>query len=247
MSAGFVHLHNHSDYSLLDGACRLDRLVERVKSLGMPALALTDHGNLFGAVEFYEKARAAGLRPIVGCEVYVAHGSRLDRTRSADGKGAYDHLVLLARNREGYRNLMRLSSAGYMEGFHYKPRIDKELLSAHADGLLCLSACLRGELPQLVLNGDLEAARNAAAWYRDLFGKEFYYFEAQDHGIPEERTVAQRLIELGKEMGIPVVATNDCHYLRQQDAEAHEVLLCIQTGKTLKIRTASGLRPIRCT
>ena len=234
MSAGFVHLHNHSDYSLLDGACRLDRLVERVKSLGMPALALTDHGNLFGAVEFYEKARAAGLRPIVGCEVYVAHGSRLDRTRSADGKGAYDHLVLLARNREGYRNLMRLSSAGYMEGFHYKPRIDKELLSAHADGILCLSACLRGELPQLVLNGDLEAARNAAAWYRDLFGKEFYYFEAQDHGIPEERTVAQRLIELGKEMGIPVVATNDCHYLRQQDAEAHEVLLCIQTGKTLQ-------------
>ncbi|HYR51697.1 MAG TPA: DNA polymerase III subunit alpha [Candidatus Dormibacteraeota bacterium] len=234
MSAGFVHLHNHSDYSLLDGACRLDRLVERVKGLGMPALALTDHGNLFGAVEFYEKARAAGLKPIVGCEVYVAHGSRLDRTRTADGKGAYDHLVLLARNREGYRNLMRLSSAGYLEGFHYKPRIDKELLEAHAEGLLCLSACLRGELPQRVLENDLEGARKAAAWYRDLFGKEFFYLEIQDHGIPEERTVAQRLIELGKDMGIPVVATNDCHYLQREDAEAHEVLLCIQTGKTLQ-------------
>ena len=234
MSAGFVHLHNHSDYSLLDGACRLDRLVDRAKGLGMPAIALTDHGNLFGAVEFYEIARAAGLKPILGCEVYVAHGSRLDKTRSVDGKGAYDHLVLLARNRDGYRNLMRLSSAGYLEGFHYKPRIDKELLSRHAEGLLCLSACLRGELPQLVLAGDLEGAKRAAAWYRDLFGAEFYYLEVQDHGIPDERTVAERLIDLGKSMGIPVVATNDCHYLAREDAEAHEVLLCIQTGKTMQ-------------
>jgi len=234
MSAGFVHLHNHSDYSLLDGACRLDRLVDRIKNLGMPALALTDHGNLFGAVEFYETANAAGVKPILGCEVYVAHASRHDRTRSADGKGAYNHLVLLARNRDGYRNLMRLSSAGYLEGFHYKPRIDKELLAAHAEGLLCLSACLRGELPQLVLEGNFEEARKAASWYRDLFGPEFYYFEIQDHGIPDERTVADRLIQLGREMEIPVVATNDCHYLRQEDAEAHEVLLCIQTGKTMQ-------------
>ena len=234
MTSRFVHLHNHSDYSLLDGACRLDRLVERARGLGMPALALTDHGNLFGAVEFYEKAKAAGLKPIVGCELYVAHGSRLDKTRTVDGKGAYNHLVLLARNREGYRNLMKLSSAGYLEGFHYKPRIDKELLEAHAGGLLCLSACLRGELPQLVLEGNYEGARKAAAWYRDLFGPEFYYFELQDHGIPDERTVAGRLIELGKEMGIPLVATNDCHYLAREDAEAHEVLLCIQTGKTMQ-------------
>ncbi len=233
MSAGFVHLHNHSDYSLLDGACRLDRLVDRIKGLGMQALALTDHGNLFGAVEFYELARAAGIKPIIGCEVYVAHGSRHDRARTVDGKGAYNHLVLLARNREGYRNLMRLSSAGYLEGFHYKPRIDKELLETHAEGLLCLSACLRGELPQLVLEGNLEGAKKAAAWYRDLFGPEFYYFEIQDHGIPDERTVAQGLIELGRDMGIPVVATNDCHYLAREDAEAHEVLLCIQTGKTM--------------
>jgi len=200
----------------------------------MPALALTDHGNLFGAVEFYERAKAAKLRPILGCEVYVAHGSRHDRTRAADGKGAYNHLVLLARNREGYRNLMRLSSAGYLEGFHYKPRIDKELLATHAEGLLCLSACLRGEVPQLVLEGNLEGAKEAAAWYRDLFGPEFYYFEIQDHGIPDERIVADGLIELGKTMGIPLVATNDCHYLRQEDAEAHEVLLCIQTGKTMQ-------------
>jgi len=234
MSAGFVHLHNHSDYSLLDGACRLDRLVDRAKGLGMPAIALTDHGNLFGTVEFYEMAKAAGLKPIIGCEVYVAHGSRLDKTRSADGKGAYDHLVLLARNRDGYKNLMRLSSAGYLEGFHYKPRIDKDILSRHAEGLLCLSACLRGEVPQLVLAGNLDGAEKAAAWYRDLFGAEFYYLEIQDHGIPEERTVAEGLIDLGKRMGIPVVATNDCHYLAREDAEAHEVLLCIQTGKTMQ-------------
>ena len=234
MSARFVHLHNHSDYSLLDGACRIDRLVERIQSLEMPALALTDHGNLFGAVQFYERAKAAKVKPILGCEVYVALGSRHDRGRSVDGKGAYNHLVLLARNREGYRNLMRLSSAGYLEGFHYKPRIDKELLAAHAEGLLCLSACLRGEVPQLVLEGNLEGAREAAAWYRDLFGPEFYYFEIQDHGIPDERTVADGLIGLSREMGIPLVATNDCHYLAREDAEAHEVLLCIQTGKTMQ-------------
>ena len=234
MSAEFVHLHNHSDYSLLDGACRLDRLVDRMKGLGMRALALTDHGNLFGAVEFYGRANAAGLKPILGCEVYVALGSRHDKARSVDGKGAYNHLVLLARNRDGYRNLMKLSSAGYLEGFHYKPRIDKELLAAHADGLLCLSACLRGELPQLVLDGNFEEAKRGAAWYRDLFGPEFYYFEIQDHGIEDERTVTERLIRLGAEMGIPVVATNDCHYLAREDAEAHEVLLCIQTGKTMQ-------------
>jgi len=233
MSASFVHLHNHSDYSLLDGACRLDRLVDRVKGFGMPAVALTDHGNLFGAVEFYGIARAAGVKPILGCEVYVAHGARAERARTADGKGAYDHLVLLVRNREGYRNLMKLSSLGYTEGFHYKPRIDKELLEAHADGLLCLSACLRGEVPQLVVAGDDGGAERAAGWYRDLFGKEFYFFEIQDHGIPEETIAAKGLLALGKRMGIPVVATNDCHYLAQDHAEAHEVLLCIQTGKTM--------------
>jgi len=233
MSAPFVHLHNHSDYSLLDGACRLDRLIERVKGFGMPAVALTDHGNLFGAVEFYGVAQAAGIKPILGCEVYVAHGARTERVRTIDGKGAYDHLVLLARNREGYRNLMKLSSLGYTEGFHYKPRVDKELLAAHAGGLLCLSACLRGEVPQLVVQGDEPGAERAAGWYRDLFGKEFYFFEIQDHGIPEEGIVARGLLSLGKRMGIPVVATNDCHYLAREHAEAHEVLLCIQTGKTM--------------
>jgi DNA polymerase III subunit alpha len=233
MKIPFVHLHNHSDYSLLDGACRLDRLVERALGFGMPALALTDHGNLFGAVEFYETARAAGLKPIIGCEIYVAHGSRLDRARTVDGKGAYDHLVLLARDQEGYRNLAKLSSVGYLEGFHYKPRIDKELLSRHAGGLLCLSACLRGEIPQLVLAGDREGARRAAGWYRDLFGPEFYFLEIQDHGLPDERTAAAGLLELGRAIGVPVVATNDCHYLAREDAEAHEVLLCIQTGKTM--------------
>ena len=234
MKTPFIHLHNHSDYSLLDGACRLDRLIARAVVFGMPALALTDHGNLFGAVEFYDASRAAGVKPILGCEVYVAHGSRKDRTRTADGKGAYDHLVLLARNLEGYRNLARLSSAGYTDGFHYKPRIDKDLLAEHAGGLLCLSACLRGEVPQLVVGGDLEGAQRAAGWYRDLFGPEFYFFEVQDHGIEDEKTAARGLLELGKKMGIPVVATNDCHYLAREDSEAHEVLLCIQTGKTMQ-------------
>ncbi len=233
MSATFVHLHNHSDYSLLDGACRLDRLIDRSKRLGMPALALTDHGNLFGAVEFYGMATAAGLKPIIGCEVYVAHGGRAEKSRGPDGKGAYDHLVLLARNRDGYKNLMKLSSLGFTEGFHYKPRVDKELLARHASGLLCLSACLRGEVPQRVVAGDMAGAKASAAWYRDLYGAENYFFEVQDHGIPDERTAAEGLVQLGKEMGIPVVATNDCHYLAREDAEAHEVLLCIQTGKTM--------------
>jgi DNA polymerase-3 subunit alpha len=231
--APFVHLHNHSDYSLLDGACRLDRLIDRVQRLGMPAVALTDHGNLFGAVEFYGAATAAGVKPIVGCEVYVAHGARGEKSRGPDGKGAYDHLVLLARNREGYRNLMRLSSLGFTEGFHYKPRVDKELLAKHAEGLLCLSACLRGEVPQLIVAGNLEGAKAAAGWYRDLYGADHYFFEVQDHGLPDERTTAEGLIALGKSMGIPVVATNDCHYLAREDSEAHEVLLCIQTGKTM--------------
>ncbi len=233
MSAPFVHLHNHSDYSLLDGACRIDRLVDRAARYGMTAVGLTDHGNLFGAVEFHDAARAAGLKPLVGCEVYVAHGSRTDRPRTPDGKGAYDHLVLIARNREGYRNLSKLSSAGYLEGFHYKPRIDKELLALHAGGLLCLSACLRGEVPQRVVEGDLEGARRAAGWYRDLFGADHYFLEIQDHGIPDEKVAARGLLQLGREMGIPVVATNDCHYIAREDAEAHEVLLCIQTGKTM--------------
>jgi len=233
VSAPFVHLHNHSDYSLLDGACRLDRLIDRAKRLGMPALALTDHGNLFGAVEFYGMATAAGITPIIGCEVYVAHGARGEKSRGPDGKGAYDHLVLLARNRDGYRNLMKLSSLGFTEGFHYKPRVDKELLAKHASGLICLSACLRGEVPQRVVAGDPAGAKTAAAWYRDLYGAENYFFEVQDHGIPDERTAAEGLVALGKSMGIPVVATNDCHYLAREDSEAHEVLLCIQTGKTM--------------
>ncbi len=233
MSAPFVHLHNHSDYSLLDGACRLDRLVECARRLDMPAVALTDHGNLFGAVEFYGLARAAGIKPIIGCEVYVAHGARHDRARGVDGKGAYDHLVLLVRDREGYRNLSKLTSAGYLEGFHYKPRVDKELLARHAGGLLCLSACLRGEVPQRVVAGDDEGARRAAGWYRDLFGADSYFLEIQDHGLADEKKAAAGILALGRAMGIRVVATNDCHYLAREDSEAHEVLLCIQTGKTM--------------
>ncbi len=234
MSAPFVHLHNHSDYSLLDGACRIDRLVDKARRFDMPAVALTDHGNLFGAVEFYDEARAHGVKPIIGCELYVAYGSRFEKGSASGGKAAYDHLLLLARNREGYRNLMKLSSAGYMEGFHYKPRVDKDLLAKHAEGLICFSGCLRGEIPQLVVAGEPDRAREAAEWYRQVYGGDHYYFEIQDHGIPDERIVVRELLRLGASMGIPIAATNDCHYIEKQDAEAHEVLLCIQTGKTLQ-------------
>lgn len=230
--AAFVHLHNHSDMSLLDGACRIGDLVRRAAEFGMPAVALTDHGNLFGAIHFFEAARKAHVRPILGCEVYVAKGSRFDRKVDQKGMEGFHHLVLLAKDGAGYRNLVRLSSLGYLEGFYYKPRIDKELLSRHAEGLVCLSGCLNSEVARAAVEEDDARLRAAVAFYRDLFGEDFY-LEIQDHGIPEERVVATRLLALSREMNLPVVATNDCHYLARENADSHEVLLCIQTGKTL--------------
>jgi DNA polymerase-3 subunit alpha len=228
----FVHLHCHSHYSLLDGASRLPDLVARVKSFGMPALALTDHGNLYGAVEFLREAKAADLKPILGIEAYVAPGKRTDRSSNHAGESAY-HLTLLARTGEGFRNLMRLSSAAFLEGFYYKPRIDKEILERHAEGLICLSGCVSSEFSDLLLKQRVKEAESLAAWYANVFGPENFFIEIQDNGVAIQREHAAAAIDLANRMGVPLVATSDAHYLNRDDASAHDVLLCINTGKTL--------------
>jgi len=226
--SSFVHLHNHSHYSLLDGACRIDDLVKTAKEFGMPALALTDHGNLHGAIEFYKNCKKAGIKPLVGSEVYVAPGSRKLR-QSDGGAGTSFHLVLLCKDLNGYKNLMRLVSAGYTEGFYYKPRIDKELLAAHHHGLVALSACLKGEVAWRFLHEGKEKAAAAVREYRDIFGADFY-LEVQNHSLPEEDQARAGILQLAQEMSVGVVATNDIHYLKRDHAEAHDVLLCLQTG-----------------
>lgn len=230
----FVHLHNHSHYSLLDGACKIDDLIHTCQEFGMDTLALTDHGNMFGAIEFYTKARKAGIKPIIGAEVYIAPKSRFDKVSSA--KGGSDtsfHLILLAKNEQGYRNLMKLVSVGFLEGFYYKPRIDKKILQDHASGLIALSACLKGEVPQMLLRDDPDAAERAAREFKQIF-KDDYYFEIHRIGIPQEDAIIGKMIDLGQRLDIPIVATNDIHYLKKEHAFAHEILLCLQTGKTLE-------------
>jgi DNA polymerase-3 subunit alpha len=224
----FVHLHNHSDYSLLDGASPIAGMVARAAELRMPALALTDHGALFGAVEFYQEARKAGVKPILGMEAYVTRGKRQDRSRDVA-----HHLVLLARDEQGFRNLMKLSSLAFLEGFYYKPRVDHEILARYSEGLLALSACPKGEIATDLLEGDEERALQTAMTYRDIFGAENYFLEIQNHGLPIEEKIRARMESLARRSGLPCVATNDCHYLRHGDAGAHDLLLCIQTGKTL--------------
>ncbi|RME68426.1 MAG: DNA polymerase III subunit alpha, partial [Nitrospirae bacterium] len=231
----FVPLHIHTEYSLLDGAIRIDELVEEAAKHRMPALAITDHGNLFGSIKFYQKAQKAGLKPIIGAELYLAPGSRLSKEVLPTGEKAF-HLILLAKNLKGYQNLMALSSKGYLEGFYYKPRIDIELLSEHSDGLIGLSACMHGEIPYYLANGEIERAREAALRYKDIFGSGNFFIELQDNGIPEQYELNKKLLALAKELNIPVVATNDCHYLRPTDAEAHDILLCIQTNKKITDR-----------
>jgi DNA polymerase-3 subunit alpha len=221
--SSFVHLHIHTQYSLLDGANRIDDLIKRAVEYGMPALAITDHGNMFGAVEFYQKAQKAGIKPIIGCETYIAPSDRKDR--SGGPHDAAYHLVLLARNHDGYKNLMRLVSIGYTEGFYYKPRIDKDTLRQFSGGLIGLSACLKGEVPYKLLKGDKEGARAAAIMYREILGPENFYLEIQDNGIEEQKTVNALLAELSEELNIPLVATSDCHYFQKSDAKAHEALL----------------------
>ncbi|MEO8380208.1 MAG: DNA polymerase III subunit alpha [Acidobacteriota bacterium] len=232
----FVHLHLHTEYSLLDGASRPEDLAKRVAKQGMPACAITDHGNMFGAVEFYNAMKKEGVKPIIGCEMYVAYGSRHDKAGVEDGQadaGANNHLIVLAQNDVGYRNLVKLVSAGYTEGFYYKPRIDKELLREHKEGLIVLSSCLKGEVSQSLAGGNWQKAKDAALAYREILGPENFFLEIQDHGIPDQQKIVPMMARLGDEVGLQLVGTNDSHYLDQSDAFAHEVLLCIGTGKTL--------------
>jgi DNA polymerase-3 subunit alpha len=229
----FVHLHCHTEYSLLDGANKVDKLFDRIKALKQPAVAMTDHGNMFGAVEFYREAISHGIKPIIGCEIYVAPTSRFERKGVDKGPKEYNnHLILLAMNQQGYRNLCKLVTVGYMEGFYYKPRIDKELLRELNGGLIALSACLQGEVSQALSAGNFEKAKNAAETYASIFGDR-YYIEIQDNKLAEQEKVNRLLVELAKEISIPVVATNDCHYGEREDFHAHDVLLCVQTGKTV--------------
>jgi DNA polymerase III subunit alpha len=229
----FVHLHCHTEYSLLDGANKVDKLFERIKALKQPAVAMTDHGNMFGAVEFYREAMSHGIKPIIGCEIYVAPTSRFEKKGVDKGPKEYNnHLILLAMNKEGYRNLCKLVSLGYMEGFYYKPRIDKDLLRELNGGLIALSACLQGEVSQALNYGVYEKAKAAAETYATIFGDR-YYIEIQDNKLAEQEKVNRQLVELAKELSIPVVATNDCHYGERADFHAHDVLLCVQTGKTV--------------
>lgn len=227
----FVHLHTHSEYSLLDGAARLEAMITRARELGMEALALTDHGVMYGVVDFYKLCRKHGIKPIIGCEVYLARRSRFDK--EADRDASHYHLVLLAKNMTGYKNLMKMVSLGFLEGFYYKPRVDKELLRQYSDGLIALSGCLAGEIPTHLLDGQKEKARQAAVEMNEIFGPGNFYLELQDHGLEGQALVNQGLIELGRELNIPLVATNDVHYVKPEDNRIHEVLLCIQTGKTL--------------
>ncbi|MBO5898146.1 MAG: PHP domain-containing protein, partial [Clostridia bacterium] len=229
----FVHLHLHSEYSLLDGACRIADIPVRAKACGHSAVALTDHGVMYGAVSFYQACRAAGIKPIIGCEVYVAPGSRFEKNASRGQRTGY-HLVLLCKNMTGYRNLMYLVSRGFTEGFYNKPRIDLELLASHTEGLIGLSACLAGQVSQNLLSGNYDEAKRVAEKYASMFGKDDFYIEIQNHGLADQRQILPSLVRLAEECGLGLVATNDCHYLRREDAEHQAILMCIQTNTTIE-------------
>ncbi len=234
----FIHLHNHSDYSILDGGITIDRLIARAKDLGMPGVAITDHGNMFGAIEFYQKAKKAGIKPIIGQEFYMSPGSRFKKesAKAEGGENAY-HLILLAKNEAGYRNLLKLSSIGYTEGFYYKPRIDMEVLEKYSQGLICSTACIAGQIPVHILKGENSMAIEMAGRLNEIFGRDNFYLEMQYHNIQEQAVVNKELIKMSSALGIPLIATNDAHYLTREDSFSHEVLLCIQTGKTLEDKT----------
>ena len=228
---GFVHLHVHTEFSLLDGVCRIKDIMARVKEIGQEAIAITDHGNMYGVIDFYRAAKKEGIKPIIGCEVYVAPRTMEDRVHGIDNEA--NHMVLLCENETGYQNLSYMVSQAYIRGFYGKPRIDHELLKQHQEGLICLSACLAGKIPQLLLHKDYDGAREAALDYAQLFGPEHFYLELQDHGLPEQQEVNQGILRLARETGLPLVVTNDAHYLRKEDSQVQDVLLCIQTGKTV--------------
>ncbi|MDP6433162.1 MAG: DNA polymerase III subunit alpha, partial [Candidatus Scalindua sp.] len=233
MKSDFVHLHVHSDYSLLDGACRINDLVDKTKALNMKSLALTDHGNMFGAIGFYEYARQSGIKPILGFESYVAQESRFTKEAGKDGKQSIYHLTLLAENNEGYRNLLKLASSAYLEGFYYKPRIDKELLNEYSKGIIGLSGCMKSEINQNLLNNDYDKALNAAAQYKDIFGTDNFYLELQNNKIERQDELVNMAVRISQELGLKTVATNDIHYMEPDDYYAHDALLCINTGKSI--------------
>lgn len=232
MGANFAHLHTHTEYSLLDGSNKIKNYIARVKELGMNAAAITDHGNMYGVVEFYKEAKKVGINPIIGCEVYVAPNSRFDRETS-HGEDRYYHLILLAENNTGYNNLMKIVSIGFTEGYYYRPRVDFDTLEKYHEGLICLTACLAGEIPRYIVRGFYEEAKKIALKYQNCFGKENFFFELQDHGISDQKLVNQQLFRMSQELGIELVCTNDIHYTYETDVEAHDVLLCIQTGKKI--------------
>src|SRR5438045_3228925 len=231
--AEFVHLHLHTEYSLLDGACRLDRLMDKARELRFPALAITDHGVLYGAIDFYKAAQEKGIKPIIGCEVYVAPGSRLEKKTSSGGRDVYNHLVLLAKDETGYKNLVKLAAAAHLEGYYYKPRIDKELLAAHKEGLIALSGCLASEIPDLITKDDLARARYAIDWFKQTLGAENFYLEMQNHGLAEQAKVNRHLMTWAKEFGLKLVASNDVHYLEKKHSHAHDCLIAIGTQTTI--------------
>ena len=222
----FTHLHVHTEYSLLDGCARIKKLIDRAVELGQKSIAITDHGVMYGVIDFYKYAVQKGVKPIIGCEVYVASRSRFDKQKGLDG---YTHLVLLCKDNEGYQNLIKLVSAGFTEGFYSKPRVDRELIKKYSKGLICLSACLAGEIPRALMNGDYEKAKETALFYKSVFGEDFY-LEIQDHGIEEQKLVNPQIIRISKECDIPLVATNDVHYINDTDYKMHKVLVCIQTA-----------------
>ena len=229
----FAHLHVHTEYSLLDGACRIERLLDAAKELGQEAVAITDHGCMYGVVDFYKAAKKRGIHPVIGCEVYVARRTRFDRVHELDGESR--HLVLLCENNTGYRNLLVLVSKAWVEGFYNKPRVDLDLLAQHHEGLIALSACLAGGDPPRPVPGGTTTGPGRPLWaYREIFGEENFFLELQDHGLPEQKRINPQLIRLSRETGIPLVCTNDCHYIAPEDSRMHRVLLCIQTGRTLE-------------
>ena len=232
----FAHLHVHTEYSLLDGACRMERLLDAAKEMGQTAVAITDHGCMYGVVEFYKAAKKRGIQPILGCEVYVARRTRFDKVHELDGENR--HLVLLCENETGYHNLLALVSKAWVEGFYSKPRVDLDLLREHHEGLIALSACLAGEIPRALTRGDYEGARESALRYEGIFGRGNFFLELQDHGMAEQKRINPQLIRLSRETGIPLVATNDCHYIAPEDSRMHRVLLCIQTGRTIEDENA---------
>ena len=227
----FVHLHTHTAYSLLDGEGTIPKLIERAKELGQTAMAITDHGNMYGVIDFYECAKQNGIKPIIGCEVYVAARSRFDKVHDLDSQSC--HLILLAENDVGYHNLMKLVSAGFIEGFYYRPRIDMDILREHNEGIIALSACMSGVLSRQLLSGNYDEAKRRAQEFLDIFGRDRYFIEIQDHGIFEQKKLNRDLISIARELNIDIVATNDIHYTLKRDAEYQDVLMCIQMGKTV--------------